>query len=607
MDKRTGVAGREHGGGENPGLFAGLQITWGMIGGKDNCTVALLLAQLGLYLIPLCWPFTNGKCACPRKHEKKDIGKAPLTPKGYLDATRDESIIREWWTRFPDANIGVALDASGLMAIDCDSQEAIQEAISLGLSEEPLTRISRWPAYLYLRTPDTPVVNSIRWGESGKIDILASGYIVAHGKHQTGKEIHIEEGQLSDAPGWAIDVLNEKVRDVPKTAEHDPDGPPVQLSALGQDYWYGRKVVDKADGKVKEFTAEIDVDRSETLFRLAVELAKANASHTGIADSLAQRDTALGYDKFSVRKDDREYQRIADKVFQSRSTGSSDIDTSGIRLTRLSDVQPQSVDWLWEAYMPMGKITILAGDPGLGKSWSTLDIVARLTVGAEPPDGVRPMRRGTAVLLTAEDGLADTVRPRIDTQGGDSERVFVLETVLDKSGDERIPTLVDDIPRIEEVVTSKGADLVVIDPLNAFLGRTNSHVDAEVRRELTPLAKMAERTGAAVLVVMHLNKGDARPLLYRVQGTLGYVAAARSLLMIARHKDEPETRVMALAKSNLAGNMPCLGFTINEDSVLTWTGPIDVDISELLAGTDTNRIGKLADAQEFIRVIHGYG
>ena len=145
-----------------------------------------------------------------------------------------------------------------------------------------------------------------------------------------------------------------------------------------------------------------------------------------------------------------------------------------------------------------------------------MDLAARMTVGGETPDRQHHIEPGSVLLLTAEDGLADTIRPRIDAQGGDASIVHVLDGIVDQDGHERPPSLLEDIDSIEQVVNANSAHLVIIDPLNAYIGRTDSHNNAQIRRALTPLSKMAERTCAAVMVVMHLNQATLEPALYRV-------------------------------------------------------------------------------------------
>ena len=287
----------------------------------------------------------------------------------------------------------------------------------------------------------------------------------------------------------------------------------------------------------------------------------------------------------------------------SEAEGAEDATNGGPRVVRLGDVEPESVSWLWNGYIARGKVTLLGGDPGLGKSWATLDLAARLTVGGETPDRQHSMEPGAVVLLTAEDGLSDTVRPRIDVQGGDASMVHVLEGIVDPDGHERLPSLVEDIAILEQVVMSTNAHLVIVDPLNAYIGRTDSHNDAQIRRALTPLAKMAERTGAAVLVVMHLNQATMQPALYRVQGSIGSVGAARSFLLVLRDKDNPALRVVAAIKANLSAEMPTIAFTITEEPALVWHGVVEVDIAELLAAASPEEKGARDDAKEFLNEI----
>ena len=283
----------------------------------------------------------------------------------------------------------------------------------------------------------------------------------------------------------------------------------------------------------------------------------------------------------------------------------------GPRLIRLGDVTPETVRWLWRGYVPFGKVTLLAGDPGLGKSWATLDLAARVTVGGETPDRLHRIDKGAVVLLTAEDGLADTVRPRVDVQGGDASLVHVLDAMVDLDGNERPPSLIKDMATLEQVIRSTGARLVIVDPLNAFTGRIDSHVDAQVRQALTPLAKMAERTGAAIVVVMHLNQATLQPALYRVQGSIGYVGAARSVLLVIPDKDNPALlRILAPIKANLAAAMPALGFAITDQPALAWKGVVEnVDVASLLAQTGPDKVGssKLEEAKEFLKEVLGNG
>ena len=285
--------------------------------------VALQLADRGWSVLPLCWSKVDGSCDCPKGHGKKNTGKAPLTPRGDKDATTDRAVIEGWWAEWPSANVGVALASSGLVAIDCDSAEALQEASGLGLAPT-VCRMSHWPAYIYLANDDTPQIRLIHWGESNKIDLLANGYLVVHGKHQSGRPVYLEGDDVALLPQWVSDTLHSKVEATAEISDVPNDAPPVMLSAIGNGLWNGRLVVDGEDGRVREIDQAGNIDRSETLFQLGIELSKANASNHTIVDALAERDEALGYDKYTDRKDELEYHRIAQKVGQSSYKLTSD-------------------------------------------------------------------------------------------------------------------------------------------------------------------------------------------------------------------------------------------------------------------------------------------
>lgn len=235
--------------------------------------------------------------------------------------------------------------------------------------------------------------------------------------------------------------------------------------------------------------------------------------------------------------------------------------TGGI--VRLSDVDPEAIQWLWPDRIPLGKLTMLDGDPGLLKSTIALDLAARLSRGAAMPSGSMPEVDGPAgtVLLTAEDGLADTIRPRLDAAGGKSERVAVVKHVSTAEGEPRLPHI-EDTPDLERAIEAVDARLLVVDPLMAFLpSNVNSHRDQDVRRALAPLAELADETRAAIVAIRHLNKSrDSNPK-YRGGGSIGLIGAARSGLMVAEDPNAPETRrVLATTKANLSKPAPSLAY-----------------------------------------------
>lgn len=238
------------------------------------------------------------------------------------------------------------------------------------------------------------------------------------------------------------------------------------------------------------------------------------------------------------------------------------IASRGPGLVRMDSVRPERVEWLWEARVPLAKVTLIDGDPSLGKSTMTLDLGARTTRGWSMPDGSPGVGPAGVVILSAEDGLADTIRPRLEAAGADLSRIVARTTVTDIQagpGDVgRVPSLPVDIDEIERDIDAADAMLVIIDPLMAYLdAKVNAHRDHHVRRALAPLAAMAERTGAAVVLVRHLNKQSGGSAIYRGGGSIGIGGAARSVLMVATDPDAEDDdpnprRIVAVAKVNLA-------------------------------------------------------
>ena len=254
-------------------------------------------------------------------------------------------------------------------------------------------------------------------------------------------------------------------------------------------------------------------------------------------------------------------------------------------VTSLADVESETVEWLWEGRIARGKLTVLDGDPGLGKSMLTLDLAARVTTGRPMPDGT-PGPRGRVIMLSAEDGPADTIRPRLLAAEGDCDGVALLSGCL-VDEDERPLAFPEGAEVLRECVLDSEAALVIIDPLMAYMGQgVDAHKDQDVRRALTSLARLAAETHAAIIVVRHLNKGSNGSALYRGAGSIGIAGAARSVLLVGENPNEPEHRVLAQIKNNLGSKAPSLGFCIEaHDAVgrIRWLERSPFTADELLA------------------------
>lgn len=272
-------------------------------------------------------------------------------------------------------------------------------------------------------------------------------------------------------------------------------------------------------------------------------------------------------------------------------------------IVKLSDVEPEHVEWLWPSYIPIGKITLIDGDPGLGKSMMTLDIASKLSRGLPMPDG-SPCTQGGVVLMTMEDGLADTIRPRLDAAGADASKIAALQGVTSEEGKPRIPTL-SDIQAITQAVKTVDARLVIIDPLMAYLpSNTNSFRDQDIRQALNPLSLMAEKLQVAVIVIRHLNKSGGSQSIYRGGGSIGIIGAARCGLLVAKDPEDENRRVLAGIKSNLGKLPESLSFQIEGSdgaARIVWGGVSNHSADGLLSiPRSEEERSALDEAKEFL-------
>lgn len=329
-----------------------------------------------------------------------------------------------------------------------------------------------------------------------------------------------------------------------------------------------------------------------------------------------------GGDADALEKLRADVEALADKT-TATTPKPAPIDGAPVIL-RLSDVKPEPVAWLWPGRFALGKLTLIAGDPGLGKSFLTLDMASRVSTGAGWPDrrGER-VTPGGVVLLSAEDAIADTIRPRLDAAGADVSRIVALEAIrsVGDNGRElaRAFDLSRDLPALETAIRSVegagGCRLVVIDPVTAYLGGVDSHKNAEIRGLLAPLGAIAERHRVAVVAVTHLNKSGGGPAIYRAMGSLAFAAAARAAWAVSKDKDDPRRRLLLPIKNNIAPDTGGLAYRIEPLGVdgcpaVAWEpDPVNVSADDALAGDRDEGGGRTErdDAAEWLAVLLAHG
>ena len=263
-----------------------------------------------------------------------------------------------------------------------------------------------------------------------------------------------------------------------------------------------------------------------------------------------------------------------------------------VKIIRMSDVELTPVDWLWKPYLPFGKLSVLQGNPGEGKTYFAMHLAAACTNGKLLPNMER-MEPFNVIYQTAEDGLGDTVKPRLIEAGADLDRVLVID-----DSDVQL-TLSDE--RIEKAIIENNARLVIIDPIQAYLG---ADVDMNRANEVRPifmrLGQVAQRTGCAILLIGHLNKAAGMQSLQRGLGSIDIAAAVRSVMFIGKLKHDPTMRILTHEKSSLAPPGLSLAFSLGDEGGFRWVGEYDITADEMLSGVEPQRETKTQQAKDLI-------
>jgi putative DNA primase/helicase len=289
---------------------------------------------------------------------------------------------------------------------------------------------------------------------------------------------------------------------------------------------------------------------------------------------------------------------------------------NGVVLRRMSDIQAQPVLWLWLGRIARGKVSMLAGDPGLGKSQICASLAAIVTTGGLWPVDRSPCDVGSVLILSAEDDAADTIRPRLEAAGADLDRVHILDAVKDMDygrAVERGFDLSRDLDHLSAALDDLGdVALVVIDPITSYLGATDSHKTADVRAVLSPLGALAAKKGVAILAVNHMRKSQAGGAMMQITGSMAFVAHARAAYVVAKDRDDPERRLMLPAKNNIGNDASGYAFRLESielpsgihTSRVAWEPDLvtDVTADEAAAPAEASEgRSALEEAAEFLR------
>lgn len=262
-----------------------------------------------------------------------------------------------------------------------------------------------------------------------------------------------------------------------------------------------------------------------------------------------------------------------------------------LKMIRMSEIEAQEIKWLWYPFIPYGKLTIVQGDPGDGKTTMILNLVAQLSKGECFEDGREIDAPMKVIYQTAEDGLADTVKPRLEKAGADCEQILVIDE-SDKS-----LSMIDE--RIEEALKTSGAKMLILDPIQAYLGGGMDMNRANEAREMTKkLGMLADKYGCAIILIGHMNKAAGNKAAYRGMGSIDFFAVARSVLLVGRVVGEPDIRAVVQIKNNLAEFGHPKAFRLSDDG-FDWIGDYEITVDEVLGGI-APKANKLEQAKRLL-------
>ena len=262
-----------------------------------------------------------------------------------------------------------------------------------------------------------------------------------------------------------------------------------------------------------------------------------------------------------------------------------------LKMIKMSEIQSQKVEWLWYPFIPYGKLTIVHGDPGDGKTTLILNIAAKLSKGKGFDFEMMQKEAINIIYQTAEDGLADTVKPRLELADADCERILVI--------DESKKSLSMSDERLEEALIKTKAKMLILDPIQAYLGSGTDMNRANETRDMTKkLGILAEKYQCAIVLIGHMNKAAGNKAAYRGMGSIDFFAVARSVLLVGRVEGEPNIRAVVQIKNNLAEFGHPKAFALSNDG-FEWIGNYDITVDEILGGI-VPKVNKLEQAKKLL-------
>lgn len=519
-------------------------------------------------------------------YHNKGFSVIPLRPKEKIPllggwqkycqvrSTREE--VELWWSETPDANIGIACGPANKGYLFVVDQDVLKDRDGKPIlnpdgSFKEKGNINNLPATLS-QTTGSGGKQLFYWAPTGMtvknskprylVDIRGDGgqVVVAPSVHPNGNkyewDMDFNSDDIAEFPaaelGKFLNNSNEAKVPVRKVLSGLPVGKGLRHMGIAQVAGFYLR-----DAKSLE---EIEMARIAT-YAWDMEMNKS-------PEPEAERRREI--DNWIEAISKREMSKVEQKIT---------IESSRAVLVRMSDVKSVPISWLWPERFALGKLCLIAGDPGIGKSLFTATLAATVSTGGTWPVDNMLAPQGDVILLSAEDDPADTIKPRLDAAGADSTRIHILRAIQEKGENgeakERMFSFQKDVRALEKMLEDlPNCKLVVIDPVSAYLDGTDSHNNADVRGVLAPLSEMAMRHKVSIILIHHLNKNGGGNALYRTMGSLAFTAAVRTAFLVTLDKDDKTRRLFLQTKNNIAKPTLGLAYTVKSDAdkapVIVW-------------------------------------
>ncbi|MEZ6142124.1 MAG: bifunctional DNA primase/polymerase [Zavarzinella sp.] len=528
--------------------------------------------------------------------------KAPATTNGFKDATCNLDQIRAWWTKFPNANIGIATE--DLVVIDLDGTDNVW-LNQPWPKQTPIASTPRGGKHYYFHAAGN------KWKSSAgqldeNVDVRSmGGYIVAppsvvDGKKYTWDRPLCTVTELREAPQWLRGCL---------TYHHDkgennlpaPDRnrPGDDFSARGS--WEDTGLIDAGwkwhhqldpdrgfltrPGKDSGISATVGMLRN----KYGLPLFFSFTPKGGLPANEAMSKFAV----YAHLQHEGDFEKAA-KDLAARGYGKAG--RTAVRkpvMTSFADIESREIEYLWPERIPIGKLTLIAGRPKAGKSFLTCDIAARVSTGSTWPDGT-PCQQGEVIFMTAEDDPEDTIRPRLENAGADLKKIHLLRGITCSDGTEEKELMIrlTDVEQIDQAIKDvPGCRLIIVDPIGSFLGGdVDAHRDNEVRSILAPIAKIARDNNVAIVLVCHVRKSAGNYADGQILGSVAFAGIARSIYHLDRSSEDHSLCRLLPGGTNVGRQMTGLGFRINGDPArIEWESePIDLTADDALEAEAAN-------------------